>query len=235
MWCQLSRDAQKDPGKKTEAMMAMLKCFRYAKKYTAHAWLRKHMLQKQREKQLSTGETKDQDAPVGDGEPTQEGPEDTEFVCHKCHRVLKSKTWLSRHKCEASSIIHSKNSNELEQSVTAACPICSKECRYRWLLRHMRTRHPGYAESLRPQPRAKPKRKDMTSKARARGEWSVSLESEQGMGTWTRRWRGNVPDWVAARKRKKGEIMYVKNAVVRTNSGTRWCGTRARITKTLRQ
>ncbi|KAH8617208.1 hypothetical protein ERJ75_000397100 [Trypanosoma vivax] len=135
------------------------------------------MLQKHPEKQLSSGPKEAQDAPNSDGEAGQEEQEQTEFVCQQCHRVLKSKTWLTRHKCEPTSIINSEDSNVAEQSVTAACPICSKEYHYRWLLRHMLTKHPGHNEPLRPQPRAKPKRKEMSIGAQSQGEGSGSLES----------------------------------------------------------
>ncbi|CCD20917.1 hypothetical protein ERJ75_001845900 [Trypanosoma vivax] len=99
----------------------------------------------------------------------------TEFVCRQCRRVLKSKTWLTRHKCEPASIINSVDSNVAEPIVTVACPICSKEDHYRWLLGHMLTKHPGHDESLRPQPRAKPKRKEMRSEAQSQGEGSGPL------------------------------------------------------------
>ncbi|KAH8616267.1 hypothetical protein ERJ75_000491500 [Trypanosoma vivax] len=88
-----------------------LKCPRCAKKYTAHAWLRKHMLQKRPERQLSRGGAAGQDALVSDGEAEQEEQQHTEFVCQRCHRVLKGKTWLTRHKCEPNSIINSEGSN----------------------------------------------------------------------------------------------------------------------------
>ncbi|KAH8610210.1 hypothetical protein ERJ75_001124600 [Trypanosoma vivax] len=141
-----------------------------AKKYAAHEWLRKHMLQKHPEKQLSRGGEEAQDAPVRDGEAEQEEQEQTEFVCQQCHRVLKNKAWFTRNKCEPTSIINSEGSNVAERPVTATCPICSEERRYRWLLRHMLTKHPGHNESLRPQPRAKPKRKEMRTEAQAQGE-----------------------------------------------------------------
>ncbi|CCD19515.1 reverse transcriptase (RNA-dependent DNA polymerase), partial [Trypanosoma vivax Y486] len=157
-----------------------LKCPWRARKYVAHAWLRKHMLQKHPEKQLSRGGEEAQDAPGIDGEAWQEELELKEFVCQQCHRVLKSKTWLTRHKCEPTSIIKSEDSNVAEQSVAAARPICSKEYHYRCLLRHMLTKHPGHNESLRPQPRAKPKRKEMRSEAQSQGEGSVSLCSPGG-------------------------------------------------------
>ncbi|KAH8608802.1 hypothetical protein ERJ75_001258400 [Trypanosoma vivax] len=147
-----------------------LACRWCAKRGTAHAWPRKHMLQKHPEKQLSRGGEEAQDALVSDGEAEQEEQEQKEFVCQQCHRVLKSKTWLTEHKCEATSIINSEDSNELEQPVTAACPICSKEYHYRWLLRHMLTKHPGRDEPLRPQPRAKPKRKEMKTDAPTQGK-----------------------------------------------------------------
>ncbi|KAH8617515.1 hypothetical protein ERJ75_000362800 [Trypanosoma vivax] len=108
-----------------------LKCPWCAKKYTAHAWLRKHMLQKRPQEQLSSGPKEAQDAPVSDGEAEQEEQEQKEFVCRQCHRVLKSKTWLTRHRCEPTSIINSEDSNVAEQSVTAACPIYCKEYHYR--------------------------------------------------------------------------------------------------------
>ncbi|CCD20271.1 putative RNase H [Trypanosoma vivax] len=159
-----------------------LKCPWCAKKCAAHAWLRKHMIQKHPEKQLSSGPKETQDAPVSDGEAEQEEHEQTEFVCQQCHRVLKSKKWLTRHKCETTSIINSEYSNVAEQPVTAACPICGKEYHYRWLLRHMLTKDPGHDEPLRPHPRAKPKRKEMRSEAQSQGEWSVSLGSPGGGG-----------------------------------------------------
>ncbi|KAH8610317.1 hypothetical protein ERJ75_001114400 [Trypanosoma vivax] len=205
----------------------------HARKYTAHAWLRKHMLQKHPEKQLSSG-PKAQDTPDSDGKAGQEEQEQREFVCQQCHRVLKSKTWLTRHKCEPTSIINSEGSNVAEQSVTVARPICRREYHYRWLLRHMLTKHPGHDESLRPQPRAKPKRKEMRSEAQSQGEGSGPLEPAGGGDGDAERPRKR-PEWVATQKRKKGEIMCVAGAAVRTNSGIRWFGTRARITSTLRQ
>ncbi|KAG8341385.1 hypothetical protein TRVL_07788 [Trypanosoma vivax] len=45
----------------------MLKCHLRARKYKAHAWLRKHMLQKHPENQLSEGGTGAHDTPVSDG------------------------------------------------------------------------------------------------------------------------------------------------------------------------
>ncbi|KAH8607003.1 putative Zinc finger C2H2 type [Trypanosoma vivax] len=158
----------------------MLKCLWCAKKCTAHARLRKHMIQKHPEKQLSRGGTEAQDAPDSDGEAMQEEQEQKEFVCQQCHRVLKSKTWLTRHKCNAHSIINSEGSNVAGQLVTAACPICSKEYRYRWLLRHMLTKHPGHDEPLRPQPRVKLKRKETRTEAQTQGEGSGSLASAEG-------------------------------------------------------
>ncbi|CCD11847.1 unnamed protein product [Trypanosoma congolense IL3000] len=133
------------------------------------------MIQKPPEKQL-----KSDDIPVeqeassdSDGEPAQE---EQNFVCQKCNRVLKSKTCLTRHKCDVTSNINSEDSNVAEQSDTAVCPICSKQYHYKWLLRHMREKHPGHDESLRPQPRAKPKRKTMRSEAQAQDEGSRSTE-----------------------------------------------------------
>ncbi|KAH8612361.1 hypothetical protein ERJ75_000897500 [Trypanosoma vivax] len=77
-----------------------LKCPWCAKKHAAHAWLRKPMLQKHPEKQLSSGAKEAQEAPDSDGETKQEEQEQRKFVCQQCHRVLKSATWLTRHKCE---------------------------------------------------------------------------------------------------------------------------------------
>ncbi|CCD18690.1 hypothetical protein, conserved [Trypanosoma vivax Y486] len=167
----------------------------HARKYTARAWLRKHMLQKHPEKHLSRGGEEAQDAPVSDGEAGQEEQEQREFVCQQCHRVLKSKFWLTRHKCEPTSIINSEDSNVAEQSVTAACPICGKEYHYRWLLRHMLTKHPGHDESLRPQPRARPKRKEMRSEAQTQGEGSGPLGSAGG---------GDVDEEKPRKRRRSG-------------------------------
>ncbi|KAH8620295.1 hypothetical protein ERJ75_000087600 [Trypanosoma vivax] len=74
-----------------------LMCPWCAKKCAAHAWLRKQMIQKHPAKQLSSGTSEAQDAPDSDGETKQEEQEQTKFVCQQCHRVLKSKTWLTRH------------------------------------------------------------------------------------------------------------------------------------------
>ncbi|KAH8616107.1 hypothetical protein ERJ75_000516300 [Trypanosoma vivax] len=153
------------------------RCRWRAKKYAAHAWLRKHMLQKHPEKQLLIGSTEVQDALDSDGKAGQEEQEKKEFACQQCHRVLKSKTWLTMHKCEAPSIINSEDSNVEEQPVTVACPICSKECHYRWLLQHTLTNHPGHDESLRPQPRMKHKRKETGTVAQTQVEGNVSLGS----------------------------------------------------------
>ncbi|KAH8609455.1 hypothetical protein ERJ75_001195400 [Trypanosoma vivax] len=154
-----------------------LKCPWCAKKSAVHAWPRNQMLQKHPEKQLSRGAAGAQNAPDSDGKTGQEEHEQTEFVCQQGHRVLKSKTWLTRHKCEQTSIINSEGSNVEEQSVTVARPICSKEYRYRWLLRHMLAKHRGHDESLRPQPRAKLKRKETRTEAQTQGEASGPLES----------------------------------------------------------
>ncbi|KAH8607967.1 hypothetical protein ERJ75_001374800 [Trypanosoma vivax] len=154
-----------------------LKCPWCARKYTVHAWPQKRMLQKHTEKQLSRGGEEAQDALVSDGEAEQEGQQQTEFVCQQCRRVLESKTWLTRHKCEPASIINSEGSNVVDQSVAAARHICNKECHYRWLLRHILTKHPVHNESPRPQPRAKPKRKEMRAEAQTQGEGSGPLES----------------------------------------------------------
>ncbi|KAH8606416.1 hypothetical protein ERJ75_001517300 [Trypanosoma vivax] len=108
-------------------------------------------------KAASSGDAEAQDTPDSDGETGQEEQEQKEFVCRQRHRVLKSNKWLARQRREPASIIRSEGSSVAEQSVTVARPICSKEYRYRWLLRHMPAKHPGHDESLRPQPRAKPK------------------------------------------------------------------------------
>ncbi|KAG8341733.1 hypothetical protein TRVL_07436 [Trypanosoma vivax] len=94
-----------------------LKCPWCAKKYAEHARLRKHMLQRHPEKQLSNGPKKAQDAPVSDGEAEQEVQEQ-EYVGEKCNRVLKSKTWLAWHTCETTSIRNPGGSNVAGQSVT---------------------------------------------------------------------------------------------------------------------
>ncbi|KAH8610860.1 hypothetical protein ERJ75_001053000 [Trypanosoma vivax] len=83
---------------------------------------------------------------------------------------------LPQTKRQAISNINSEGSNVAEQSVAAACPICSKDCHYRWLQRHMLAKHPGHDESLRPQPRAKPKRKETRTEAQAQGDGSGPLE-----------------------------------------------------------
>ncbi|KAH8604939.1 putative Reverse transcriptase (RNA dependent DNA polymerase) [Trypanosoma vivax] len=166
-----------------------LKCPWRVRKDAAHAWLRKHMIQKHPEKQLSSGTLEAQDAPDSDGEAEQEEQEQKEFVCQECHRVLKSKTWLTRRKCEAISIINSEGSNVVEQPVTAARPICSKEWRFRWLLRHVLTKQPRHDESLRLQPRAKPKRKTRTE-AQTQGEGS----GECVAGVGSRRGRGEAAE-----------------------------------------
>ncbi|KAH8606651.1 hypothetical protein ERJ75_001493500 [Trypanosoma vivax] len=49
-----------------------LKCRWCAKRHAAHAWLRKHMVQKHPEKQLSSAAKEAHVAPVGDGRPEQE-------------------------------------------------------------------------------------------------------------------------------------------------------------------
>ncbi|CCD18493.1 hypothetical protein ERJ75_000487900 [Trypanosoma vivax] len=138
------------------------------------------MIQKRPAKQLSSGTSEAQDAPDSDGVAKQEEHEQKEFVCQQCHRVLKSKTCLTRHQCEATSIINSEDSNVAEQPVIVACPVCSKECHYRWLLRRMLKKHPGHDESLRPQTRAKSKPKETRTGAQTQGEPSGSLESTGG-------------------------------------------------------
>ncbi|CCD11910.1 unnamed protein product [Trypanosoma congolense IL3000] len=155
------------------------KCYCFSKRYTVCARLRKHMIQKHPEKQL-----KSDDIPVekeassdSDGEPVQE---EQNFVCQKCDRVLKSKTWLTRHKCDAAANINSEDSNVAEQADAAVRPIFSKEYHYKWLLRHMMEKHPGHDESLRPQPRAKPKRKTKRSEAQAQGGGGETVESVCG-------------------------------------------------------
>ncbi|KAG8343716.1 hypothetical protein TRVL_05455 [Trypanosoma vivax] len=147
MQCQLSRNVQKDPAKETHPKTETRSSAPGARKRIAHAWLRRYMLQKHHEKQLSRGGEEAQDALVSDGEAEQEEQQQTEFVCQQCHRVLKSKTWLTRHKCKTTSHINSEDSNVEEQSVTVARPICSKEYHYRWLLRHILAKHPGHDES----------------------------------------------------------------------------------------
>ncbi|CCD20943.1 retrotransposon hot spot protein (RHS) [Trypanosoma vivax Y486] len=154
-----------------------------AKKCAAHAWLRKRMVQKHAEKRLLGGAAEAQDTLGSGGEAGQGEEEQKEFVCEQCHRVLKSKAWLTRHKCAATSIINSEGSNVAEQPVTAARPICSEECRYRRLLRHMLAKHPRHGEPSRPQPRAKPKQREMRSEAQTQGEGSGPLESAEGGDT----------------------------------------------------
>ncbi|CCD19852.1 retrotransposon hot spot protein, putative, partial [Trypanosoma vivax Y486] len=149
-----------------------LKCPWCAKKYTAHAWLRKHMLQKHPEKQLSRGGEEAQDGLVSDGEAEQEEQQQTEFVCQQCHRVLMSKTWLTRHRCEATVIINSEDSNVAGQPVTVECPISRKEYHYKLLVRHALTKHPRHDELSRPQHMPQPKRKEMRSEAQSQGEGS---------------------------------------------------------------
>ncbi|KAH8605279.1 hypothetical protein ERJ75_001632400 [Trypanosoma vivax] len=214
-----------------------LKCPWCAKKYAAHAWPRKQMLRKHPEKHLSRGAKGAQDAPDRDGEAGQEEQEQAEFVCRQCYRVLKSETWLTRHKCEPTSIINSEDSNVEEQSVTATCPICSKEYHYRWPQRRILKKHPRHNEPTRPQPRAKPKRKEMRSEAltQTQGDGRVGRLGRQEAGTWTWRERGNVNGWVSTRKRKKGEIMRVAGAAARTSSGIRLFGIRAHVANTVRQ
>nr|CCD15538.1 unnamed protein product [Trypanosoma congolense IL3000] len=116
-------------------------------------------------------------SPDSDGEPVQE---EQKFVCQKCDRVLKSRTWLTRHKCTPSSNPNSENSTVAEQSDTAACTTCSKQYHYKWLLRQIMEKHTGHDESLRPQPRAKPKRKTMRSEAPAQGGGGWTVESVGG-------------------------------------------------------
>ncbi|KAG8340300.1 hypothetical protein TRVL_08875 [Trypanosoma vivax] len=79
-------------------------------------------------------------------------------------------------KRQATSNINSEGSNVAEQSVAAACPICSKDCHYRWLQRHVMAKRPDHDESLRPQPRAKPKRKETRTEVQAQGDGSGPLE-----------------------------------------------------------
>ncbi|KAH8609416.1 hypothetical protein ERJ75_001206700 [Trypanosoma vivax] len=79
------------------------------------------MLQKHPEKQLLSGAAQVQDAPGSDGEAVQE-KEDKEFVCQQCRRILKSKTWLTRHKREPTSIINSGGSNVAEKPVYSSAP-----------------------------------------------------------------------------------------------------------------
>ncbi|KAG8347352.1 hypothetical protein TRVL_01811 [Trypanosoma vivax] len=192
------------------------------------------IIQKHPEKQLSSDPKEVQDAPDSDGEAKQEEQCEKEFVCQQCRRVLKSKAWLTRHKCEPTSIINSEDSSVAEQPVTAARPICGKEYHYRRLRRRMLTEHPGHDESLRPRPRVKLKRNETRTGAQSQGEGSGSLESAGGRDVDVERPRkrsrlGRHTD------DEEGEIMCVADAEVRTSSGIRWFGTRARITNTLRQ
>ncbi|CCD15256.1 unnamed protein product [Trypanosoma congolense IL3000] len=105
------------------------KCCWCAKRYTVYARLRKHMIQKHPEKQL-----KSDDIPVeqeassdSDGEPVQE---EQNFVCQKCDRVLKSKTWLTRQKCDVTSNINSEvrmwRSSRSQQRATFAANNINK-------------------------------------------------------------------------------------------------------------
>ncbi|KAG8339663.1 hypothetical protein TRVL_09509 [Trypanosoma vivax] len=115
----------------------------HAKQCALYAWLRKHMVQKHPEKQLSSGGMEKQDALDSESGAAQKGHE-KEFVCQSCNRVLMSKTWLTRHKYEVITNINSNVLNVAKRSVTVACPICSKENHYTWLLRHMLSKHPGH-------------------------------------------------------------------------------------------
>ncbi|CCD18836.1 hypothetical protein, conserved [Trypanosoma vivax Y486] len=191
MQCQLSRNDRKGPGKKTRADDGVeRKCSWRSKKSAARAWVRKRMLKKHPERELSRGAKGGQDAPNKDAEEGQEKQGQAEFVCRWCHRVLESKTWVNRHQYEPTSIIKSEGSNELEQPVTVARPICSKECRYRWLLRHVLTKHPRHNEPLRPQSRAKDKRKEMRTENQSQGERSGPLDpAGDGNGDAKRPWK----------------------------------------------
>ncbi|AAZ11131.1 hypothetical protein Tb927.4.5440 [Trypanosoma brucei brucei TREU927] len=148
------------------------KCRWCAIKYTVYAWLQKHT-----EKQLTRGAMKPQDVSGSDGEAEQEEQDKREFVCYRCQRVLKSKTWPTRHKYEPTSNTNSEDSDVAKQSVTVACSICRKQYHYRWLPQRIPTKHLGHDESLRPQPRVKPKRKVVRAEAQAQSEVSESLES----------------------------------------------------------
>ncbi|CCD21213.1 reverse transcriptase (RNA-dependent DNA polymerase), partial [Trypanosoma vivax Y486] len=157
-----------------------LKCPWCAKKCAVHAWLWKHMIQKRPQEQLSTRTQRLRTHLTSHGETGQE-EQKKEFACQQCLRVLKSAALLTRHKCEAASIINSEGSNVAEQPVTVARSICSKECHYRWLVHYMLTKHPGHDESLRPQPRAKSKRKELRTEAQSQGAGSGPLATECGM------------------------------------------------------
>ncbi|CCD13449.1 hypothetical protein, unlikely [Trypanosoma congolense IL3000] len=97
----------------------------------------------------------------------------------------------------------------------------------------MREKRPGHDESLRPQPRAKPKRKTTRSEAQAQdeGKWVDGVGRCVGM----RKGHGSVREWVATRKVRRDEIMCVEDAIARISSGTRLYGTQPRLTTTLRQ
>ncbi|KAH8608580.1 hypothetical protein ERJ75_001292200 [Trypanosoma vivax] len=178
------------------------------------------MMQKRPEKQLLSGAAEAQDAPGSDGETGQEAQDKDEFVREQCRRVLESRARLTRHKCEAASIINSADSNVAEWPVTAARSISGKECRYRRLLRHMRAKHPGRDEPLRPQPRAKPKRKGMRTEALAQGEWSGPLESAGGGDVNAERPRkrrrvGCHTEWKEGRDHVRRQVRRRAKAVVR--------------------
>ncbi|KAH8613105.1 hypothetical protein ERJ75_000834900 [Trypanosoma vivax] len=102
------------------------------------------------------------------------------------------------------------------------------------LRKHMLQKHLGHDESLRPQPRAKPKRKEMRTEAQSQGEGSGPL-GPAGDGDVDAERPRKRPRLVRHTDDEEGEIMCVADAEVRTNSGIRWFGTRARIIKTLRQ
>ncbi|KAH8613512.1 hypothetical protein ERJ75_000781500 [Trypanosoma vivax] len=174
----------------TQEVGRMCRC--RSKKNTARARFQRHMLQTHPEKQLSRGGERDQEAPDRDSETEREEQRQTEFACQQCHRVLKNKTWFTKDKCEPTSDINSEDSHVEEQSVATACPICSKESRYRWLLCHVLAKHPCHDESSRPQPRAKLKRKETRSEAQSQGEASGPLESA-GDGDWDAETPWKVP------------------------------------------
>ncbi|KAG8341006.1 hypothetical protein TRVL_08168 [Trypanosoma vivax] len=174
-WCQLLWNVKKGPGKKTRPMTATGSNAPGVRRSVPHTRGRGSTCYRStRRSSYRAAPRRFRMHPTATARQSRRNGK--EFVCQQCHRVLQSKAWLTRHKCEPTSITNSEGSNVAEQPVTAARPICGKECHYRWLLRHMLTKHPGRDEPLRPQPRAKPKRKETRTEARAQAEWSVMLE-----------------------------------------------------------
>ncbi|KAH8606273.1 hypothetical protein ERJ75_001533200 [Trypanosoma vivax] len=176
MKCQLSRNDRKEPGKKTRADDGVeRKCSWRSKKSTARAWVRKRMLQKHRRRSYREELRGDRTHPT-----RCRGRAGGTGATGICVSMVPSRPREQDVDHQApvrtTSIIKSEGSNELEQPVTVASPICSEECRYRWLLRHVLTKHPRHNESLRPQSRAKAKRKDMRTENRSQGERSGPLD-----------------------------------------------------------